>query len=176
LQLFSPGGKRCDELGGSADSGGSAGFGGRAPRNLLQLFSPGGKKRDDLGGSAGLGGHPSRSLLQVFPPGGKKCDELVGADGPVGSRFGPADTSAGAGEAPSWPGLADTDTDLGDKRQADRGWTASRVGVVTGFGEPVWSGRWPELPDDGDQRDLAPGIDAVDGDRIRRLDAEQRGR
>jgi hypothetical protein len=37
---------------------------------------------------------------------------------------------------------------------------------------PETSGRWPALPDDGDQWDLAPTIDA---DRIRRLDAEQRG-
>jgi hypothetical protein len=50
------------------------------------------------------------------------------------------------------------------------------VAFVTGFGESVWVGRWPELPDDADQRDLAPSLDAVDADRIRRLDAEQRGR
>jgi hypothetical protein len=46
----------------------------------------------------------------------------------------------------------------------------------TGFGESVWSGWWPDLPDDGDQRDVAPSLDAVDADRVRRLDAEQRGR
>lgn len=35
---------------------------------------------------------------------------------------------------------------------------------------------WPTLPDDADQRDLAPGLDRLDRERLRRLDLEQRGR
>jgi hypothetical protein len=37
------------------------------------------------------------------------------------------------------------------------------------------TGRWPELPDDGEQRAWAPGLAHRDGDRDRRLAREQRG-
>lgn len=37
------------------------------------------------------------------------------------------------------------------------------------------TGRWPDLPDDGEQRAWAPGLANRDADRARRLDREQRG-
>jgi hypothetical protein len=55
---------------------------------------------------------------------------------------------------------------------------AERVAHAEGDAAPATdasSARWPGLPEDADQRDLPPTLDAVDADHARRLDDEQRG-
>lgn len=57
--------------------------------------------------------------------------------------------------------------------------TAPRRSAATGHRVPTAleaQGRWPDLPDDLDVDLVATGVIAVDADRARRLDHEQRGR
>lgn len=122
-----------------------------------------------LGGVAPTGawpeppGTPARPTA-MFPPGG------TGRGRPSAS-WPAAPVRAGAGRpAAWWTGRPGAGAPAG--AFAPVAAPAARASAADGAGRP---GRWPALPDDGEQRRPAPALGGVDPDRARRLDGEQRG-
>jgi hypothetical protein len=105
--------------------------------------------------------HPSADApdLVIAAPARRPMPSLVAMtvpdEAPEAPAAAPAVTGFPATPAP-WPALA-----------AD----AERAPVA--HAPPT--GRWPDLPDDSEQRAWAPGLAPRDVDRARRLDREQRG-